>query len=330
MGAAVMGRLLRDDPHARPWAILSACVIGLVIVGQGNVLTLSTAFSTFETFATIGLVALGLGLTMLIREFDLSVAGVYGMAGCIAVLTGGGNPWLGVLLAVLAGVAAGVLQGAIIVTFRLGSVGVSLGGLLVTSGIAYVLTESHSIPYSDMDVALLLGNRIAGAFSIRSLVAIAIFLAAAGVIGFTRLGRDIIATGSDRHAAVVAGVSTSAIIIGAFAFSGACAALSGALLSYSLASASPAGVADVLVPATTAAIIGGVSLGGGSGRPLGIAAGVLVLGVLRAGLNAIGVAPFVNDLVTGIVLLAVTMLDAPYFLRLLRSRIRLQHSSDAT
>jgi ribose/xylose/arabinose/galactoside ABC-type transport system permease subunit len=330
MGAAMIGRLLRDDPHVRPWAILCVCIIGLVVAGQGDVLSLSTAFGTFETFATIGLVALGLGLTMLIREFDLSVAGVYGMAGCIAVMTGASNPWLGVLLAVLAGVAAGLIQGAIIVVFRLGSVGVSLGGLLVTSGIAYVLTQSHSIPYDDMDVALLLGNRIAGAFSIRSLVAVAIFLAAAAVIGFTRLGRDIVATGSDRHAAVVAGVSAGGIIIGVFAFSGACAGLSGALLSYSLASASPAGVADVLVPATTAAIIGGVSLGGGTGRPLGIAAGVLVLGVLRAGLNAIGVAPFVADLATGLILLAVTTLDAPYFLRLLRRGARPQESGGAT
>jgi ribose/xylose/arabinose/galactoside ABC-type transport system permease subunit len=325
----MIGRLLRDDPHARPWAILCVCIIGLAAAGWSNVLSSATAFGAFETFATIGIVALGLGLTMIIREFDLSVAGIYGMAGCIAVMTGGTNPWIGIVLAVLAGIAAGLVQGAIIVIFRLGSVGVSLGGLLVTSGIAYVLTESHSIPYSDMDVALLLGNKIAGAFSIRSLVAIAIFLVAAAVVGFTRLGRDIVATGSDRHAAVVAGVNTGAIVTGIFAFSGACAGLSGALLSYSLASASPAGVADVLVPATTAAIIGGVSLAGGTGRPLGIAAGVLVLGVLRAGLNAIGVAPFVDDLATGLILLAVTTLDAPNFLRLLRRPVRPQEPGAA-
>jgi ribose transport system permease protein len=100
-----------------------------------------------------------------------------------------------------------------------------------------------------------------------------------------------------------------------FAFSGLCAALSGALLSYSLASASPAGLSDVIAPAAAGAILGGVSLGGGSGRPLGIAAGALTLAVLRSGLNAVGAPPFVNDITMGAVLLTVAILDGPYLAR---------------
>ena len=96
-----------------------------------------------------------------------------------------------------------------------------------------------------------------------------------------------------------------------FALSGVLTALAGGLLSYSLAAASPVALVDALVPATAAAIIGGVSLSGGRGTPIGIAGGVLVLGVLRSGLTAIGVPPFVHDIVTGGVLLAVALLDAP-------------------
>jgi ribose/xylose/arabinose/galactoside ABC-type transport system permease subunit len=79
---------LRDDPHLRPLLILVACVVGLAVIDAHDVLTLATAASSFETFATIGMVALGLGLTMMIREFDLSVVGMYSMAGCIAVVMG--------------------------------------------------------------------------------------------------------------------------------------------------------------------------------------------------------------------------------------------------
>ena len=71
----------------------------------------------------------------------------------------------------------------------------------------------------------------------------------------------------------------------------------------------------MLVPATAAAILGGVSLSGGTGRPLGIAAGVLTLGVVRAGLNALGAPPFMNDIATGSILLAVAMAAAPGFWR---------------
>src|SRR5262249_56271341 len=116
-------------------------------------------------------------------------------------------------------------------------------------------------------------------------------------------GRASAGVGSDRRAAMTAGVGVDALIIGIFAFSGSCAALSGALLSYSLASASPSGLSDVIVPAAAAAILGGVSLAGGTGRPLGIAMGVLSLAVLRAGFNAIGPPPSVNAIALGAILL---------------------------
>jgi ribose/xylose/arabinose/galactoside ABC-type transport system permease subunit len=302
-----------DDPHARPFAVLAACILLLVAVdgGSGRFLSAATAYSTLQTFATIGLVTLGLGLTMLIREFDLSVVGMFGMAGCIAVLTGAQHPWLGLALALAIGVGAGIVQGLIIVRLHLASVGVTLGGLLVCVGIAFVLTESRSLPYDNLPVALLLNARFAGIFSIRSVVALAAFAGAAAVFGWTRLGRDIVAIGSDRRAAITAGVAVDGLIVGIFAFSGLCAALSGVLLSYSLASASPAGLSEVIAPAAAGAILGGVSLGGGSGRPLGIAAGALTLAVLRSGLNAIGAPPFVNDIAMGAVLLIVAILDGP-------------------
>jgi ribose/xylose/arabinose/galactoside ABC-type transport system permease subunit len=317
-----MRRFLRDDPHVRPLVILAACMLALALGAARDFLTLATAVSSLETFATIGLVALGLGLTMMIREFDLSVVGMYSMAGCIAVVMGGGNAWLGLACALAAGLAAGLAQGVIIVKLRLGSVGVTLGGLLVLAGIAYVVTENRALPYENMEVALGLSAPIAGIFSIRSLVAIAIFMAAAVFIALTRYGRDIIAIGSDRRAAMTAGVNVDALVIGIFGFSGLCAALSGALLSYSLASASPSGLSDVIVPAAAAAILGGVSLAGGTGRPLGIATGVLTLAVLRAGFNAIGAPPYVNEVAMGGILLLVAALDGPYLVRRVSALVR--------
>jgi ribose/xylose/arabinose/galactoside ABC-type transport system permease subunit len=310
-------RRLATDPHTFPLALLVLVILGFVILdwGQGRFLSAATVFSTFETFATIGFVALGLGITMIMREFDLSVAGVVGMAGCIAVMTGVAHPMLGVLAAVLVGLGGGAAQGFLIDRLRLASVGVTLGGLLISIGVAYVLTQSTSLPYDNLDVAMAMSDHYFGLFSIRSLCAIALYVVAGGIIGFTRIGRDVIATGSDRVAALVSGVNVGGLIVGAFAFSGACAGLSGALLSYSLALASPAGLSDVLVPAITASIIGGVSLSGGKGRPLGIACGVLVLSVLRSGFNAIGAEPWISEVATSLILLMVAALDAPQLLR---------------
>jgi ribose/xylose/arabinose/galactoside ABC-type transport system permease subunit len=299
-------------PSLRPYLLLIAIVIVLagVDAGQGRFLNRATAFSVLQQFATIGPVALALGLSMIIREFDLSVGGMLSLAGCLAVMTGANEPGVGIALAVTVGCIAGLLQGSIMVGLGLSSVGVTLGGLLTLGGLTYVLTENTTISYARMDVALLVNDPVLGVFSLRSAVAIAAFAIAAFVMARTRVGRDVIATGSDRRAARVAGVQVDHIIIGVFAVSGMLTALAGSLLSYSLAAASPVALADTLVPAAAAAIIGGVSLAGGKGTPAGIAGGVLVLAVLRSGLTAIGVPPYVHDIVTGGVLLAVALLDA--------------------
>ncbi|MDF2115853.1 ABC transporter permease [Roseiarcaceae bacterium H3SJ34-1] len=296
----------------RPYLILLATVLVLAVIdrGRGNVLSGATVFSALQYLATLGPVALGLSLTMLVREFDLSVAGVFGLAGCVAVLLGGDSPALGLAAAVLAGAASGFIQGLIITRLQMPSIGVTLGGLLTTIGLAYVLTGNQSLTFDNMDLALFLSARI-GLFTPRSIVALALAAAFAMALYWLWIGRDLIAIGSDRRAAHTAGVRVDALMVLVFTTSGALAALSGALLSYSLASASPSGLSEVLVPATAAAILGGVSLSGGTGTPLGVTAGVLMLGVLRAGLNALGAPPFAHDMSMGAVLLAVAILDAP-------------------
>jgi len=309
-----------DRQYLRPILILSGVVFALALAdhGNGEVFTKATLFSALETFAAGGLVSLGLGVAMIAGEFDLSVVGVFSLAGCVAVLTGEANPFIGVAAALCTGIVAGALQGFLITRLRLSSVGVTLGGMLTCNGLAAVITQNQSIPYNNMDVALGVSSAIAHFFSIRSLIVFAIF----GIVGLfgllTRYGRDIVALGSDRRAAKTAGVPASRLIVRIFAFSGFCAALSGALASYSLASASPAGLSDVILPAVAGAILGGVSLGGGSGRPFGIMIGALTFSVLRTGLNALGAPPFVNDVAMGAVLLAVSLIDSPVLARRLR------------
>jgi ribose/xylose/arabinose/galactoside ABC-type transport system permease subunit len=301
------------EPNKRPFTIMLAVVIVIALMdqGEGYFFSLGTVFSVMQLFATFGLVALGLGLSMLVREFDLSVAGIVGLAGCIAVMTGMSNPWLGVLFGVGAGVVSGVIQGLIMTRLHLSSVGVTLGGLLTLQGLTYVLTENKTISYPNMAVALGLNAPIGGLVSVRSVAALAVFVIAALAMTYTHIGRDIIATGSDRRASRVAGLKTDRVIISVFAASGASAALAGVLLSYSLSAASPVALADVLPTAAAASIVGGVSVVGGRGSPLGIAAGVLTLCILRSGLSAIGIEPHVHDLVTGAILLAIAVLDAP-------------------
>jgi ribose/xylose/arabinose/galactoside ABC-type transport system permease subunit len=274
-----------------------------------------TAFSVLQYFATFGPVALGLGLTIMVREFDISIAGMFGLGGCIAVVVGQYDPLLGLAAAIAVGLGGGAVQGFAMVRLGLSSVAVSLGGLLTFGGLAYVLTGNRTVSSGRMDIALIVNTPILDILSLRSLLAVLLFAVAALFVAYTRIGRDMIAVGGDRQAATTAGVKTDAIVIGTFAVSGFLSAVSGALLSFSLAAASPAGLSDVSIPAVAAVILGGASFSGGTGRPLGTATGVLILGLLRTGLTTLGVPPYVHEVVTGGVLLSVAVADGGDFMR---------------
>lgn len=310
MMAAIAAAFHRDR---RPYTLLALVVITVAVIdhGRGYFLSTATAFSVMQLFATYGLVSLGLGLSLLVREFDISTAGMVTLGGAIAVIAGIDNPWIGLVAALAAGLAGGMIQGLIMTYLNLNSVAVTVGGLLTYEGAAYVLTGNQSISYPHMSLALALNAPIAGLLSVRSAIVIAVFVLLALVMAYTRIGRDILATGGDRRASAAAGVNTNAIIIGVFAVSGVLCALSGTILSFGLAAASPSGLSDVLAPAAAGAIIGGVSLVGGRGRPMGIAAGVLVLCFLRSGLNAAGASSYVHNIATGFILFAVAIADAP-------------------
>ena len=214
-------------PSMRPFALLAAIIVALALVdaGQGRFLNRSTVFSVLQQFSTIGPVALALGLSMIVREFDLSVAGTLSLAGCVAVIAGATDPMVGIGLAILVGLVAGLTQGGIMVWLGLGSLGVTLGGLLTLVGLAYVLTENQTIGYARSAVTELMNERWGGVLTIRSLVALGLFALAALFMAWTRTGRDIVAVGSDRRAAVVAGVNVGWIIAGVFAVSGMLTAL---------------------------------------------------------------------------------------------------------
>lgn len=311
----MIGRIARPRlADVAPYATLAVMVVALSLVPAVTDYAVRRAnvYDIFQNFASYGLVALALGITMIAGEFDLSVSSVYLLGGMVAVLTGVGSPIGGIFAALGAAILVGLMQGGLIARFRLNSMPVTLGGYLVVLGTTYLLGHSKSVIYEKYTVGLRLDKPILQIFSIRSLVSIGIFAIAALALRYLRVGRDIRAIGGDRRAARVAGVSVDRLLIGVFVVSAVGAALPGSLLSYSLATASPTNIGfDVLTFSATAALIGGVSLSGGKGGAVGIAAGVFSLSVLQEILSILRSPDYVSSLITGGLLVILTIVWAP-------------------
>jgi ribose transport system permease protein len=282
--------------------------------------TVFNVYNVFQNFAAMGLIALGLGLVIIAGEFDLSLPATFAVGAMIAVLTGVDAPVFGVAAALGVALAIGLAQGFFVARIGVSSMPVTLGGYLFVLGFANVLGDSRSVPYPNYAVGDALDRPIGQVLSTRSVIALSVFLFAALVMRYTRWGRDIRAVGGDRRAARTAGVRVERVLIAVFASAAVAAGLSGALLSYSLATATPdLGAIDRLIFAATAVLLGGVAVTGGEGSPVGIAAGVLSLSILSEEFAILAVPTYVSSLVTGALLAVVTILAAPDLMRWWRS-----------
>ena len=302
-------------------AIAFACSPGL----SGKALAPFDFYNALQGFAQLGLLALALGITMIAGEFDLSVVGTYALGGMLAVQFGQSAPLLGLLVAVAAGAAIGALQGWLVARLGMPSMPVTLATYIALLGLTSTLSGGLSKTYANSGATLFVDQPIAVIFSPRSLITLAGFLIAAVVLGYTRLGRELRAIGGDRRASRVAGVRVDGLLIGLFTVSGTLAALCGALLSYSFASANPDPGLQPLILATVAVLLGGVSLAGGRGLPLGLLAGTLSVALVAQIVTVTALPDFSTQLLYAALLAVIVAIDAPGLRRMidrLRARLR--------
>ena len=303
---------------ARPEIMVPAVALLVVLIAflctpltDGRALTIFDVYNTFQGLAQLGLLTLGLGLTMIAGEFDLSVAGTYALGGMLAVQTGQSSPVLGVILAVLAGAAIGAVQGGLIARLRIPSLPVTLATYIALLGLTSAMSGGLSVTYDNSAATLRIDRPIADIFSTPSLVTLAAFAIAAVLFGATRLGREIRAIGGDRRASRVAGVRVARRLVGLFTASGTLAALGGALFSYSYASANPDPGLQPLILSAVGCLVGGVSLLGGRGLPAGLLAGALSVALLGE-IDAITAIPdYYTELLYAALLAVIVAIDAP-------------------
>src|SRR5690606_22219249 len=143
------------------------------------------------------------------------------------------EPLLGIFAAVGAGGLIGAVQGGLMASTGISSVPLTLGTFIAISGLNHIVAEEGILSYGNFDVGLWLDLPVAGVFSMRILLVLALFAAAWAILRFTRVGPELRATGADRRAARASGVPTAHIVTAVFICAGICCALGGALFSYS-------------------------------------------------------------------------------------------------
>ncbi|MFO0991191.1 MAG: ABC transporter permease [Hyphomicrobiales bacterium] len=296
-----------------PFAVL--LVMAILIIGvstiSGAPVSSFTVFNTFQNAATLGLLALAVGLTVIAGEFDLSSIAMFTLGGILAVKFGETQPIFGIGLALLAGLAVGLLQGFIIVATGISSVPLTLGTYIILSGLNHIVAGEAILAYANYDVGLWLDSIILIVLSPRSLIVLGLFAIVWLAMRFSRFGPALRATGADRRAALASGISVPGTIMIVFVLSGLLCALGGALFAYSTTAAKYDIGLDPFIFAVTAVLIGGVAMDGGRGSALGILLGVLAMSALDTFFLQLALPTFLVDLARGALLLIVVLIEAP-------------------
>ena len=309
---------LRDTFLGRPQRLLPTCALSIAVVAymalplySGTPLTTFDTYNTMQVFARLAPLVLGLGLTMLAGEFDLSIVGTYALGGMLAVQYGGTHWAYGIVIALAVGALVGGAQGVIVARLEISSMPVTLATYIALLGVTSALSGGLSKTYDNATVTLWVDMPIAQFLSPRSVITLAAFLIAAAVLGFSRWGREVRAIGSDRRASRVSGVRPDRLLVGLFATSGVLAAGSGALLNFSLGAANPDPGVQPLILAAAGALLGGVSLAGGRGSVAGLFAGALTVALLAEIVTSAALPTYVAQLFYAALLALIVVVDAP-------------------
>jgi ribose transport system permease protein len=280
-------------------------------------LTASNLFNLADQSVVIGIVAIGMTFVILTGGIDLSVGSVAGLTGIILGLALREFPIpLAVGLAIGAGAAIGAVSGILIAVFGLAAFVVTLGMMAICRSLAFVLSGQQSISDLPDGLSVLVYGNLFG-LPMNVAILIALYLFAWIYLTHARGGRTIYALGSNKTAARIAGLPVTFYTIVPYVVSGALSAVAVVLIAAQIRSLDPLAGNQMELDAIAAVVIGGASLFGGRGSIIGTLFGVLIMVMIRNGMNLLGVSPFWQGTAIGTIIILAVLAE-----RLMTSRSR--------
>ena len=278
-------KITSNDPDLTFAILLSALVFAFFSFSEPLFFNINTGFAVMERFAVLGLVGLALTLCIIAGEIDLSIGSNAALSAVIVVrLTDSIGAPSAILIALAVATSIGLIQGFFIAYLKVRAIVLTVGTLMLLRGITLFAADEKTVMLTDFDIPDFIQEKIFYIFSPASFLVLGIFVLVALFMRYTKYGREVYAIGGARKEAVASGVSLKRPMMIVFAISGLCAGIGGAIIGLRSGTAQPLGLQYLLLAATVAAFIGGVSVLGGKGGVVGAFVGVLTVNFLNTGL----------------------------------------------
>jgi fructose transport system permease protein len=308
---SIRQRLLSGSTLGPLAALVLACIF--FSIRSDRFLTGGNFSLIIQQVMVVGTLAIGQTLIILTAGIDLSNGAIMAFSSIVMTRLAVHNhvpPLLAILLGLAVATAFGLANGLLVTRVPLPPFIVTLGMLSIAFALTHIYSQEQTVTgVPSLETALGRTFTVGGTdVTYGSIVTIALFFLFAYLLGQTAWGKHVYAVGNNPEAARLTGIRTNRVVIGVYVTAG---------LVYGIAallSVARTGVGDPQAGATdnldsiTAVVIGGTSLFGGRGSVVGTLIGALIVGVIRNGLQLIGVASIYQTLITCIlVILAVTV-----------------------
>jgi ribose transport system permease protein len=303
---------MREYAATAPGAFYALAVMSLALaLWTRGFLSLGNLTNIALQVAVLTIVSLGMTLIILTEGIDLSLGPVLGLAGVVmGLLILRGWPLPAAMAAALGvGAAFGLLNGLLVSYVEMPPFVVTLGTFGMAQSLAMVLTEGDSVTGLRASVRWLNEGMVLG-IPVPLWVTAVLFALTYLLLYHTRFGRYVFAMGGNRRALVLAGVRVRVWQTGVYVYGGLLAAVAAFIMTARMNAAHPTIAIGMEFDAIAAVILGGTSFEKGKGGIVGTAVGALAVGVLRNGLNLIGLGTEWQVAVVGIVIILAIVLDS--------------------
>ena len=291
-------------------------LIGLVLLSAvlwaltPHFLTIPNLVNVAQQTSINAVVAVGMTFVILSGGIDLSVGSIVALSGVVlgtALQSGQALP-LALALALGVGVICGLANGVLISWGNLPPFIVTLGMMSIARGMALVFTEGRPVSGFSEDFRSVATSNVAYVPAPVAIM-IVVYLIAHLVLTRTTFGRYVYAIGGNEEATRLSGVQVRVHKTVIYGVAGLMSAVAAVILTARLNSAQPIAGMMYELDAIAATVIGGTSLMGGEGTLVGTLIGALIMGVLRNGLNLLGVSSFLQQIVIGAVIVGAVLVD---------------------
>ena len=290
--------------------ILLLVLIIVVSVLNTNFLSAQNIKNIFQQVSINGILAVGMTFVIITGGIDLSVGSLLGFSGVIAasLVSGGGNQLLAVLAGIAAGLVFGVVNGVLVSYAKIVPFIVTLGMLSIARGFTNVYT--HGSPIIKLNKAFTaLGQSSFLGIGLPVWIFVCMLLVGYVLLHTTKLGRYTLAVGGNESAAKTSGINTAKIKMFAYTFNGFCCGLAGILMTAKTNAGAPNAGTGYELDAIAAAIIGGTSPSGGKGSIFGTLLGVLIFGIIQNALDILNVSSYIQQVIKGLIIIGAVWAD---------------------